>query len=95
MYYGVRTLNSTLNEDKTLRMSTFVVTTSNVANYGITFTYDASVTGPKLTDSKVEMIINRYGSWNSVNKISLYGTHLSVPYSDGKKTIVASYNLKT
>lgn len=81
---------------------TFIVTTNNVAQYGISINFDVSAADTKgaklvLGSGKVPFLLNQYGTYNGLNKMAYSKGYAAVAYNDKAKAnlLVAVYKLPT
>lgn len=66
--------------------STILITSNNLATYGVTFTFDVSSPttkgSPVSTTASLPFLLTNYGTWTTINKLSLYDNHAVIAYTD-------------
>ncbi|CAK84006.1 unnamed protein product (macronuclear) [Paramecium tetraurelia] len=95
-FYQIRAIKSTKKDKKLL--TTALVSTTNMATYGVTFTFDISdpVKGaPVESDGTIPFLLANYGTWKQLNKLTLFEDHVAIAYTNDKSILVAVYVLPT
>ncbi|CAD8135596.1 unnamed protein product [Paramecium octaurelia] len=93
-FYQIRAYKSVTNTN-TLD-ATVIVTTNNVAQYAITFSFDISDPlnkGSPLKDSSVPFLLNHYGTMQTLNKFVIGQNHAAVPYYNSSHLMISVYQL--
>ncbi|CAD8043970.1 unnamed protein product [Paramecium primaurelia] len=93
-FFQIRTYKSVTNSN-TLDV-TVIVTTNNVAQYAITFSFDISDPlnkGSPIKDTIVPFLLNQYGTMQTLNKLVIGLKHAAVPYYNSSHLMISMYQL--
>ena len=73
------------------------MTTNNVAQYGVTFSYDVSDPlnkgSPVKSTINVPFLLNQFGTFMTLNKLEVNLGYVAVPYSNVTHLLLAVYKL--
>ncbi|CAD8136573.1 unnamed protein product [Paramecium octaurelia] len=94
-FYQIRVLS--ISTQTNLLNITTLITTNNVAQYGVTFSYD--ITNPLNQGSPVKstimipFILNQYGVYQALNKLTVSQEYALVPYTNYTHLLISVYKL--
>ncbi|CAD8138370.1 unnamed protein product [Paramecium pentaurelia] len=94
-FYQIRVLSISVQTN--LLNITTLITTNNVAQYGVTFSYDISNPlnqgSPVKNTITIPFILNSYGVYQAINKLSVNQEYAVVPYTNYSHLLVSVYKL--
>jgi hypothetical protein len=84
-------------DDKKIWTQPILITSNNVAHFVFNILYDYSdaAVGGHLSDYSITKVLNRYGTWNALNRLKVSGDSVVIPYANDAKIVHAVYNLST
>ncbi|CAD8046367.1 unnamed protein product [Paramecium sonneborni] len=94
LFYQIKTYKAVTNTN--IFDATVIVTTNNVAQYAITFSFDISDPlnkGSPIKETKVPFLLNHYGTLQTLNKFTLGNEHAAVPYYNQTHLMISIYQL--
>lgn len=75
---------------------TALVSTNNLATYAVTFTFDVSDPtkgSPVSNTAVIPYLLSNYGTWKTMNKMSVYDDHAVLTFTDNVSVVAAVYKL--
>jgi hypothetical protein len=90
----VRALKKEVKDKKLLITS--LISTNNLATYAITFTFDVSDPtkgSPVSNTASMPFLLSNYGTWKTMNKMSVYDDHAVLVFTDSVSVLAAVYKL--
>lgn len=91
-YYSNKIIEESI-KDKT-KTITLVVITDNSSSYVFTIKFAISDNySNKMTDTKVKVALNRYGSWKALNTVAANNKSVVVAFMHNSKVVVGVYHI--
>ncbi|CAD8054095.1 unnamed protein product [Paramecium sonneborni] len=94
-FYQIRVLSISVQTN--LLNVTALITTNNVAHYGVIFSYDISNPlnqgSPVKNTIQIPFILNQYGIYQAINKLSVYQEYVVVAYTNYTHQLLGVYKM--